>query len=161
MEIILRKQRQFFTMIVLGAAALALLRWPEIATDAVLSGLAVCAKTILPSLFPFFVLTNLWIATGNAASLSRLAAPLMERVFHISGAAAPALVLGAVGGYPVGAQVAAQLFKAGDVERDTAHRMLFFCCNAGPAFLIAVAALIKSQSRLLTFLKSLNMKVPR
>lgn len=119
-------------------AALGLLLFPQVTVQGAARGLSVCAGAILPSLFPFFAVTNLWIALGYASKLSHLAAGIMEPVFHLPGAAASALVLGCVGGYPVGAQVTVRLYEQKHVDRDTAAQMLFFCSNAGPAFIFGV-----------------------
>ena len=118
--------------------ALALLLLPGVTVQAAARGLAVCAQAILPSLFPFFVVTNLWVSLGYAGKLSRAAAEIMEPVFHLPGEAASALVLGCIGGYPVGAQVTARLYQDRLVDRKTGSQMLFFCCNAGPAFIFGV-----------------------
>lgn len=128
----------FLPAAALGLAAMGLLLFPKITVQAAARGLSVCAQAIVPSLFPFFVITNLWVSLGYAGSLSRLAAGLMEPVFHLPGEAASALVLGCVGGYPVGAQVTARLYKERAVDRETAAQMLFFCSNAGPAFIFGV-----------------------
>lgn len=119
-------------------AALGLLLFPQVTVQAAARGLSVCAQAILPSLFPFFAVTNLWISLGYAGRLSRAAAGIMEPVFHLPGEAASALVLGCIGGYPVGAQVTARLYEQDLVDRETAAQMLFFCSNAGPAFIFGV-----------------------
>lgn len=128
----------------LGAAALALsaaalLLYPSVTSLAAANGLSICAKSILPSLLPFFVITNLWTSMGYADALSQFAMPVMEPVFHLPGAAASALILGCIGGYPVGAQIAVQLYESRVVDRKEAEHMLLFCNNAGPAFIFGVA----------------------
>lgn len=122
--------------VILSAAALLLC--PSVTANAAARGLQICAKSILPALFPFFVLTRLWISLGYADQLSHLAMPVMEPVFHLPGAAASALLLGCIGGYPVGAQITAQLYQSHSVDREEAQRMLFFCNNAGPAFIFGI-----------------------
>ena len=51
---------------------------------------------------------------------------------------AAALVLGLCGGYPVGARTAAELVENGALSRDEGERLLAFCNNAGPGFLLGV-----------------------
>jgi len=114
-----------------------LLSSPEISRQAVQAGLAVCCRTILPALFPFLILTKLWIGLQLDQPLQAVLQPVMERIFHNPGAAS-AWVLGSVGGYPVGAQIIAQLYDEKVLSRDEACHALLFCCNAGPAFVIAV-----------------------
>jgi hypothetical protein len=59
-------------------------------------------------------------------------------LYGIGGAGASALVLGLIGGYPTGGRTAAALYREGLVSRDEAERLLTFCNNANPAFLITV-----------------------
>ena len=48
--------------------AFALVLWPEQAMGAMGDGLALCANVILPSLFPFFVLSSLVVEQIGRAS---------------------------------------------------------------------------------------------
>ena len=51
--------------------ALALICWPKEVSTAVQEGLQLCYNVILPSLFPFFILTSLVISLGLAGYLGR------------------------------------------------------------------------------------------
>ncbi|MCD7753870.1 MAG: sporulation protein, partial [Clostridiales bacterium] len=87
-----------------GAAvvfALALLLLPQAGGDAARAGLELCGEVILPALFPYFVLSDLAIRLGLGQRLAKLLDPVMEPVFHVSGAGSAALALGILGGYPV------------------------------------------------------------
>lgn len=104
---------------------------------AVVESLTLCTQVLLPALFPFFVLSGWLAASGSAAALAPLLQRPMGKLFHLSGACAPALLLGLVGGYPVGTNAAVQLYRAGQCSREDALSLLRFCNNAGPAFLIS------------------------
>lgn len=117
---------------------LGLLRWPETVLAAGRRALALCEDTILPSLFPFFVLSSLVVGLGLADSFGRLLRPVMRPLFRVSGSGAAALVLGLIGGYPVGARTVRQLYEEGLISRADAVRLLAFCNNSGPAFLLGV-----------------------
>lgn len=54
---------------------------------------------------------------------------------------ASAFLLGAVGGYPVGARTVGQLRAAGLCGREEGECLLTCCNNAGPAFIFGVAGL--------------------
>ncbi len=116
---------------------LALLSAP--AAQAARRGLALCARAIVPSLFPFFVLSNLLSALGLAQTLGRVAAPLMRRLFRVSGAGAAAFLIGITGGYPLGAATVAALLRRGEIDEAEARRLLCFCNNSGPAFILGAA----------------------
>ena len=128
--------------ILLGAgllwATLALVLWPEQAIGAMRDGIALCGNVILPSLFPFFVLSSLVVELGMSRYLGKLLEPVMAPLFRVNGSCAAALALGFVGGYPVGARTAIQLYENGQCSRTEAERMLAFCNNSGPAFILGV-----------------------
>ena len=126
----------------------ALLLLPEVSAQAARDAMLLCAQTLIPSLFPFFVLSSLLIACGASELLSALLSPLMRPLFGLSGTGAAALALGLCGGYPVGARTAAGLVENGALSRDEGERLLAFCNNAGPGFLLGVCgAGVFSSSR--------------
>ena len=69
----------------------ALLLLPEVSAQAARDAMLLCAQTLIPSLFPFFVLSSLLIACGASELLSALLSPLMRPLFGLSGAGAAAL----------------------------------------------------------------------
>ena len=119
-------------------ATLALLVDPQSAMKAARSGLALCGNVIIPSLFPFFVLSSLVVDLGLAGYLGRLLERVMRPLFRVNGACASALALGFIGGYPVGARTAISLYQSGMCSRTEAQRLLAFCNNSGPAFILGV-----------------------
>ena len=134
--------RQRYRDILLGLglllAAGALVLWPSQAMEAARTGLALCGNVIIPSLFPFFVLSSLVVELGMSRYLGRLLQPVMAPLFRVNGSCAAALALGVVGGYPVGARTAISLYQNGQCSRTEAERLLAFCNNCGPAFILGV-----------------------
>ena len=106
--------------------------------QAAAEGLALCAGTVIPSMFPFLVVSGLLISLGFGARLAPLLSGWMTPLFRLPGQAGSALVLGLLGGYPVGAKTAAELYRQGQLTRDEAQRLLTFCNNANPAFFLNV-----------------------
>ena len=93
-------------------------------------------ELILPSLFPFFVVSGLLSRLGFPAWLGQRLAPAARRLFGVSGEGATALVVGLCGGYPLGAAYLAQLLRAGRIGAEECARLLAFCNNSGPAFFL-------------------------
>ncbi len=100
------------------------------------AGLRLCGELLVPSLFPFFVVSLLLLRLGFPQALGRLLDPLTRRLFRISGPGAAALLMGLCGGYPLGAASAAELAEQGQISPREAERLLGFCNNSGPAFLV-------------------------
>jgi len=122
----------------LGLAMFALVYYSDTTSSAAREGLKLCFNVIIPSLFPFFVLSSLIVELGFAEKLGRLFEPIMRPLFNVSGACAAAFVLGFIGGYPVGAKTAIALYKNGSIGKSEAERLLSFCNNSGPAFIFGV-----------------------
>lgn len=124
----------------LGVAlmVLSLLLFPKQSVAAAGDGVQLCLNVILPSLFPFFVLSTLCVELGMIGALGKLMQPLMAPLFRVSGCCAGAFLLGIIGGYPVGARTAISLYESGQCSRDEAERLMSFCNNSGPAFILGV-----------------------
>lgn len=101
-------------------------------------GILLCIGTIIPSLFPFFVLSNL--LTSAVFGLKSAWLRPIGRLFGIPAGSEALLIVGLLGGYPVGAQSVTQAYRAGHLKKDDARRMLGFCSNAGPAFIFGMAS---------------------
>lgn len=151
----------------IGALALlgfALLKDTRVVAAAVSQGLTLCIQVLLPSLFPFFVLSNLLVLSSVIQRLTPLFCRPMEALFHLPGSCAPVLLLGAVGGYPVGAKTVSALYQQRLCTREEALGTLRFCNNAGPAFLIgSIGGGLLNDTRLgmrLLFIHLLSAAVP-
>ncbi len=99
-------------------------------------GIELCIKSVIPSLFPFLILSGLLTAALNGTSLGFLR-PLC-RMTGIPEGGESLLMVSFLGGYPLGAQSTAQLYRQGQITRQTARRLLMFCSNAGPAFVFGI-----------------------
>lgn len=125
----------------LAAAGLAvgLLVQAQTAADAVREGIDLCLRAVIPSLFPFFAVSSLLVSLGAADGAGRVLARPFRRLFRCGGTGCAALLLGLIGGYPVGARTAAALVRQGALTPQEGGRLLTFCNNAGPAFAVGVA----------------------
>lgn len=81
-------------------------------------GVALCLRTLIPGLFPFFVLSGMLTAAMPRGGL---------------------LLSGILGGYPVGARNAAESWRNGQLSKEEAERMAVLCNCPGPAFIFGVA----------------------
>ncbi len=113
-----------------------LLCYPSQAMEAAARGLELCAATVIPSLFPFFILSSLLIKTDFLGMLFRPLQPLFSRLFGVSPSGTAAFLLGICAGYPIGAKSVTELHQTGQISYNEANRLLRFCNNAGPLFLV-------------------------
>lgn len=69
--------------------------------QAVKSGLKLWVNSVIPSLFPFFIATELLSQTKIPRLCGKLFTPIMKPIFNISGEGSFALIMGIISGYPV------------------------------------------------------------
>lgn len=100
-------------------------------------GVQICIKSLIPSLFPFFVVGGYFTSLFAAEDMS-IFNPLL-RFCKVPNGADSILIVGGLGGYPVGAKAISDYYRDGYLDRDNARRLLGFCNNAGPAFVFGIA----------------------
>lgn len=101
-------------------------------------GIGLCVSTVIPSLFPFFVISN--FIRGGITGRNTPKLQLLGKFLGIPTGAEYAFLLGILGGYPIGAQTAKHLYASGSISKQDASRLLAFCNNAGPAFIFGMTA---------------------
>ena len=106
------------------------------ASDGARQGLSLCAQVIVPGLLPFFVVSFLCNELGLTKLPARALTKPMGLLFGVSGSGAAVFFQSILGGYPLGASVIADLIRRGDMSKEEGSRLLSFCNNCGPAFLL-------------------------
>lgn len=113
-----------------------LMAMPHASVSACAEALEVCTNILFPSLFPFFVMSDIFVKSGGADIAGRYLKCIMKPLFSINGNGAAAFVLGMISGYPVGAKVAVELKNCGKISPDEGKRLVCFTNNCGPMFII-------------------------
>lgn len=130
------KGRQIISGLWASIGMLVLIIDGKTAAEGARMGLDLCMKTVIPSLFPFFVLSTVLTASLNGISLS-LIRPL-GKLCRIPEGTEFILLSGFLGGYPVGAQCISAAYHADQIKKGDAEYILAFCNNAGPAFVFGI-----------------------
>lgn len=113
---------------------------------AIKSGLKLWANYVIPSLFPFFVATELLMHTNIINLFGRILNSYMRPLFNISGEGAFAFIMGIISGYPVGAKIASK-FRENDIcSKAECERLLSFTNNSGPLFIIGTVGILMYQN---------------
>lgn len=135
---VIRRSRWRTAAVGTGLAAIAflVLQFPDAVAGGVRRGLSLCASVMIPSLFPFLVLGGVLVRSGVAAALGRRLEPATRWLFGLPGCCAAGILIAFVGGYPAGGMVIAELVRSGQLQKDDGRRMLRFCVNGGPGFVI-------------------------
>lgn len=138
---------QFFYGI-LGLVLLAgILLYPKQSANGIWIGLVSCGKQIIPSLFPFFVISNLIIASPLVNWLGIAAIPFTKFALKIPGQkSATALLISWIGGFAVSANIISQLYEKKQISRRDALLLLVCGVTSGPAFVINAVGIFMLNS---------------
>ena len=135
-----RRFRICFLGMGLGALFLMLLKNPGVTAAAALDGILLAAKTVLPSTFPYMILSGVMVSSGVTKAMGRLLRRPVEKLFFLPPAGVAVILMGLLSGFPVGAKCAADLYLAGDCTKEEAERLLCFCNFCGPPFILGSVA---------------------
>lgn len=130
------KKGNLLTLVFASIGMIVLILDGKTAVYGIQSGIEICLRTLIPSLFPFFVISGL-ITTSI---MGRAVAPLgmIGRVCRIPAGSESLLAVGMLGGYPVGAKNVSDAHCEKLLSTEDAQRMAVFCNNAGPSFLFGI-----------------------
>ena len=120
---------------------------PTICTQGAITGLLLCSRIIIPSLFPFTVCVIFILKSGVLNNLNFLN-KLTIKIWGISSQMFAIFLLSLIGGYPLGAKI----LNESEIDSKTAGKMLYFCVNAGPAFIILAVGLGHFNSKEIGYL---------
>jgi len=110
---------------------------PSFVSGSVHAALEVCAANLIPSLFPFIVLAGIMNTTGFMARLSARFGKSLGHLLGIRSESMYAVIMGSVGGFPIGAVCVRDLYESGHISKNEAERLLALSSNASPAFCIS------------------------
>ena len=139
------KKGKFLTGTLAFVGILILILESKTALEGAKEGIALCIQVVIPSLFPFFLLSILLTSSLMGTDLPLLR-PL-GKLFSLPVGGESILIPSFLGGYPVGAQTVSDAYQSGRLGKEEAQRLLAFCSNAGPAFLFGMVGPLFSDSR--------------
>ncbi len=134
---ILSKNPAHVVLGLLGILALLLvIKNADVAIACMSKGISLCVRTVVPSLFPFMVISEIIVSSGATSIIGRPLRTPFRYLFGISENGSVPILLGILCGFPVGAKSAASLYKKGLIKRSEFERILAFCNTPSSAFLI-------------------------
>ena len=109
---------------------------PKASVTSAYKGIKLWFDTVFPALFPFFVTVELLNKSGFVKILGVLMEPIMRPLFNIPGCGAFTFVIGIMSGYPMGAKITSQMREERIISKTEGERMLAYCNNSGPLFIL-------------------------
>ena len=149
--IILKFKRNFISLLFL-LFTISILIFSNSNLSAVKSGITLWATSVVPSLFPFFVATELLMHTNIVYHIGNILNRFMKPLFNVRGEGAFAFVMGIISGYPIGAKIATNFRKEHICTKEECERLLSFTNNSGPLFIIGSVGILLYRNTMIGLL---------
>lgn len=111
-----------------------MLRYPAESLYYAFSGLTLWFQKMIPTLFPFMILSGILVRMNLTDYFSFVLSPVLKPLFRVDGQGAYCILLGFLCGFPMGARVIVDLYIRGKLSRLEAGYLLAFCNNIGPIY---------------------------
>jgi sporulation integral membrane protein YlbJ len=119
---------------------LLILAYPTECIAACKSGLLLWFNVIIPTLFPFILISYIIINSPIIDIISKYFSPIINFLFGASGYAGYAFIMGSISGYPMGGKIVSDLLSKNKITNKEAQYILTFCNNPSPMFIIGFIA---------------------
>lgn len=129
----------YFLLVLAGcvAAIVGMLYKPQAMSEAAKSGIDLCAEVMIPTLFPFFIVTAFLLRSSAIDFLGAKIERFSSRFLKTSGKAFAVFILSLFSGFPVGASLISNMTEEKKISKSEGSRLICCCVNAGPAFVIS------------------------
>lgn len=127
------KINKFILCAVLAVFACALLVNPQRYCAVCFGGVCLWAESVVPSLFPFMVISLLLSGLNAFNALQKPFKKLYEKT-GITPSVLPLIVLSSVSGYPAGSRLVYEYYNCGKISGSEAKKLAPLCSCCSPAF---------------------------
>lgn len=113
-----------------------MIAFPKAVFSGASEGLLLWFQIVLPTLFPFLLISSLLISTGNISYISSVTGKFLSFLFRVSPNGSFAIIAGFLCGYPMGAKISSDMVAAGQITKREGQYLLSFCNNTSPVFIM-------------------------
>ncbi len=128
--------KTFLRILPCAAVIFGLLIFPKCSFHYAGIGLTTWFDRMIPTLFPFMVITGIMIRMELTGIFAKFFSPLLNPLFSLRDDCLYVIITGFLCGFPMGAKICAELYAKGNLSRREAQYLLSFCNNIGPIFFI-------------------------
>lgn len=114
---------------------------PSLSLKSAKDGILIWLNILLPSLLPFFIISEILIGFGFVDFIGKLLKPLMKPLFNVPGEGAFPLTMSMLSGYPVGAKLTSRLREKNLITKEEGNRLICFSSTSGPLFMLGAVSI--------------------
>lgn len=131
----------FIIMLILIFLTIQILLTSDKVMNSVEFSFSVWKSSIFPSLFPFFIVSEILINYGFVEVVSELFKPLMNKIFKVNGSSAYIFIMSLLSGFPSSAKYVREIYKQGLIDEKEGTKILLFTHFSNPLFILGTISL--------------------
>ena len=97
--------------------------------------------SVLPSLFPFILFTEIILKTDIINILSKIFGNIIYKIFKVNKNSTSSIIIGFLCGYPMGAKATISSLEKNEISHNEASILLNFINNCNPIFILSTISL--------------------
>lgn len=132
----MKSKLKFIEGVISISVIVVVLIYSKVISNYIKDGLIICLDILIPSMFIFLVISDFCQKTRALDLILKPFSYVCGKLFNLDYSLGPTLIFSLICGYPAGIHLISELVLKNRIDRKTATRMLYFCVNSGPAFLI-------------------------
>ncbi len=126
---------------------LLLLLSPDVSFEYMKSSLKLCTQSLIPSLFPFMIMSDFLVSSGAGGLLKLTLGRLIGLILGTSREGSFSVLIGFLCGFPIGAKIALRLHGDGKISHRELLHIMSFCNIPSPAFICGTVGIMFDSTR--------------
>ena len=143
-----RKYHYLLGVIIILFSYLGIFCFPNIMINSSINALLIFREKLFPSIFPFFVLSFLFINMGYPLILNKYFKNITRKIFHLSENTTFILLMSIISGFPSGAKYIAKDYNNNYITKEEGNQLLLFTHFANPLFVLGTCGILLNSKRL-------------
>lgn len=130
------RNSKIIIIILLSLIMFQIVKNPKVSISSASEGLNLWFNLLIPSLFPFILISDLLVSFGFIDIFAKFLEPIMRPVFNVSGIGIFPFSMSIMSGYPVGAKLTSKLRSINLISKIEGDRLISFSSTSGPLFIM-------------------------
>ena len=134
------KKKDIFIIVLFIYLLVQIVEFKEVVFEAGTLAINIWKNNLVPSLLPFFIISNILINYNIGFYLSKLIDPIFRKIYKINSNSTVILMLSMVSGFPSNAKYTREMYENGILSKKEAEKLLIFSHFSNPLFVLGTLA---------------------
>lgn len=143
-----RKYHYLLGFIIIMFSYLGIFCFPKVMINSSINSLLIFREKLFPSIFPFFVLSFLFINMGYPLILNKYFKNITRKIFHLSENTTFIFLMSIISGFPSGAKYITKDYNNNYITKEEGNQLLLFTHFANPLFVLGTCGILLNNRKL-------------